>query len=458
MTEDSAHEPAQDSGPEPHSSAGEKPRRVPKTMLFNVPTPEAIEAYAASHHRDVQVSTSEEAINTEKVLPVVEQAASAEELEKKRQTAQKQSARRVAKTLLFNEINLDAVKQAAQAASAAAELESAEAKPADSLAVPEVVSREKRVRKIAKTLQESALGSFGQEQLHVATESSELAAQALPAGSETAPEASLELAPKPKRQHFVAKTMLDHSILWDTVSKFEAKMEERVAEQLLERAHEPVKPFIAIECKKKATPCAFVWDATDSKERFRYCDLCRTPVYNFAGLEQPEADELIFQRENRRNATLYKRADGNYMTVNCPVEVKRKRDMVYMSIGGVLLFVASIAFMILMPRPPKPEPKAVVEDSRTVGVNTSAPSTRAPNPNQAGQPSQAGQTPPAGSDDGSFHMVNGQRVYPTGTSTGPGAGSAPVNFPPPVQTPAATTDADESGQFWQYDGPPPGQR
>jgi hypothetical protein len=59
--------------------------------------------------------------------------------------------------------------------------------------------------------------------------------------------------------------MLDHSILWDTVSKFEAKMEERVAEQLLERANEPVKPFIAIVCKKQATPCAFVWDATESK-------------------------------------------------------------------------------------------------------------------------------------------------------------------------------------------------
>jgi hypothetical protein len=51
-------------------------------------------------------------------------------------------------------------------------------------------------------------------------------------------------------------------------------------------------------------------------------------------------------------------------------------------------------------------------------------------------------------------MVNGQRVYPNATGTG--AGAAPVNFPPPVQAPAATTDADESGQFWQYDGPQPG--
>ncbi len=453
MTEDSADEPTPDSGSKPQPAAGEKPRRVPKTMLFDVPTAEAIEAYAAaaaSQHHAAPANTSEEAINTEKVLPVVDQQVSVEELERKRQTAQKQSARRVAKTLLFDEINLDAVKQAAQAASVEASSDSVAVNTAAPSSVPLVVppgvppiAREKRVRKIAKTLQESSLGSFGQEQLHPAQ--AEVAGQL--AQPEVLPEVLGDGSVKPKRQHFVAKTMLDHSILWDTVSKFEAKMEERVAEQMLERANEPIKPFIPIVCKKQATPCAFNWDDPDSKERFRYCDLCKTPVYNFNGLEQPEADELIFQRENRRNATLYKRADGKYMTVNCPVEVKRKRDMVYMSLGGVLLFAAAIAFMILMPRPPKPEPKAVVED-RPAAVSTgSSPSSglRQPSP------------PPAANDDGSFRMVNGQRVYPAGTGAGSSQGTAPVNFPPPVQAPAATTDADESGQFWQYDNPQ-GQR
>lgn len=449
MTEDSADEPTQDSGSKPQPAAGEKPRRVPKTMLFDVPTAEAIEAYAAaaaSQHHAAPANTSEEAINTEKVLPVVDQQVSVEELERKRQAAQKQSARRVAKTLLFNEINLDAVKQAAQAASVEASSDSVAVNTAAPSSVPSGVppiAREKRVRKIAKTLQESSLGSFGQEQLHPAQ--AEVEGQL--AQPEVLPEVLGDGSVKPKRQHFVAKTMLDHSILWDTVSKFEAKMEERVAEQMLERANEPIKPFIPIVCKKQATPCAFNWDDPDSKERFRYCDLCKTPVYNFSGLEQPEADELIFQRENRRNATLYKRADGKYMTVNCPVEVKRKRDMVYMSLGGVLLFAAAIAFMILMPRPPKPEPKAVVED-RPAAVSTGSSTSsglRQPSP------------PPAANDDGSFRMVNGQRVYPAGTGAGSSQGTAPVNFPPPVQAPAATTDADESGQFWQYDNPQ-GQR
>jgi hypothetical protein len=415
-------------------------------MLFDVPTAEAVEAYAAAAAAAAQQSRdaaaagpSEEAINTEKDLSIASQADAAQEQEKKQQVAQKQSARRVAKTLLFGEVNLDAVKQAAEATSIPS-------KPP----VRPSVTGEKKLRRIAKTLQESSLGSFDQEQLHLPQSKTEPEIDSEPK-TIVAPEPEPAATAKPKRQQFVAKTMLDHSILWDTVSKFEAKMEERVAEQLLERANEPVKPFIAIVCKKQATPCAFIWDGTETKERFRYCDLCKTPVYNFAGLEQPEADELIFQRENRRNATLYKRADGKYMTVNCPVEVKRKRDMIYMSVGGVFLAIAAIAIMVLMPRSPKPEPKAVVEDVQPHGHSTATnrnTGTGSPTSSSA----SSGQTPPSGSDDGSFHMVNGQRVYPNSS----GAGTAPVNFPPPVQAPAATTDADESGQFWQYDGPQPG--
>lgn len=487
MTDDLAQEPGQDSGQEPRqdsrqdsgqepgadlidkpakpaAGAAEKPRRVPKTLLFNVPTAEAIETYAAaaaaaaankaviaSGSSSISSSSSSSSASSDAVnTAALEQQA---EQEKKQQTAQKQSARRVAKTLLFSEINLDSVKAAAQAASAepAAVVE---AKPASRPSV----TGEKKLRKIAKTLQETALGSFGQDSLHAPDRDPAQAIsqpQSVADVSNESQGAALEPLPKPvvkpKRQQFVAKTMLDHSILWDTVSKFEAKMELKVAEQLLERANEPIKPFIDIVCKKQATPCSFVWDATDTRERFRYCDLCKTPVYNFTGLEQPEADELIFQRENRRNATLYKRADGKYMTVNCPVEVKRKRDMISMSFAGVLLFIAAIAFMILMPRAPKPEPAQV--PTVQPGVTTTAPTTTTiSTPATPAASTGAGTGPATGSDDGSFHMVNGQRVYPNNS----GAGMAPVNFPAPVQGPAATTDADESGQFWQYDGQPPG--
>jgi hypothetical protein len=239
--------------------------------------------------------------------------------------------------------------------------------------------------------------------------------------------------------------MLDHSVLWETVSKFEAKMEVKVAEQILTRSNEPVKPFIAIECKKMAFPCGFKWDDTETKERFRYCELCKTPVYNFTGLEQPEADELIFQRENKRNATLYKRADGKFMTVNCPVQVKRKRDSILMIIAAVAFAIGAIAFMILMPRPPKPvvqEP--TVTDLRPTG----------PGPNQGTNTSGGTTTPLSGgtggaASDGSFRMINGQRVNT-------GAPGATATFPAPQQTPVGTTDSDESGEFWQYSGDPAG--
>ncbi|CAN5584012.1 hypothetical protein BH11CYA1_BH11CYA1_24620 [soil metagenome] len=495
--------------PEPSelTIAGEKPRkRVAKTLLFNAPTAEAIETYAAA--AAAAAETNSQTTNSEKDLEIArrsseaerqeeaqrqEEAERQEELlrqEKKQQVVQKQAARRVAKTLLFNEINLEALKDAAEAASAQSRVVEGNLEPAES---PEPVREkkpaprlsatgEKRLRRIAKTLQESDLGGFGNQSLHeppgpqISLPDSQSVLLEMPDqmpdyGAKAAPQdspadspdiisapAATEPKVRAKRQQFVAKTMLDHSLLWDTVSKFEAKMEVRAVEQMLEKANEPVKPFIAIECKKTATPCSFVWDDPETKQRFRYCDLCKTPVYNFTGLEQPEADELIFQRENRRNATLYKRADGKYMTVNCPVEVKRKRDMICMAVGGVALAVATIAFMILMPHPPKPEPASVQAGQQITNPSSNNPNSALTNTNYPGTAANpqtarttAGQSGPAATSDGSFHMVNGQRVYPNGTAPN----TAPVSFPAPTQTPAATTDADESGQFWQYDGPPP---
>ncbi|GEM_PF-589801 len=432
---------------------GEKPRKVAKTLLFNTPTGE---------------KTSDQI----KLEEAVKQAAE-QDLDEKELTAhaQKRAARRVAKTLLFSSTNIDdlqakaaahvAAQEAAQAAAEAAAQVSEATAPVEVSPVVNVetvaaaVRPIKKTRKIAKTLMESDLDNFAEENLSQPVEPQidfSISAPATEASvAETAQVA--EAAPvdvlngkvvKRERQQFVAKTMLDHSILWDTVSKFEAKMEVKVAEQIAERASEPVKMLVPIECKKQAMACGFKWDDSDTKERFRYCTLCKTPVYNFAGLEMPEAEELIFQRENKKQFTLFKRPDGKFMTANCPVEVKRQRDTIFLAVGAVLLVLCALAFMILMPKPPKPDPQVqAVETPAQPGVMTG------PGENRGTNSSSKHATMPATADDGSFHMVNGQRVLPP-------TGSAPVNFPPPQQ-PAVTSDADESGDFWQYDGPPSGR-
>jgi len=368
---------------------------------------------------------------------------------------QKRAARRVAKTLLFNSVNLDALQAKVAAVSA------------ERQAISAPQNKVSRRLKIAKTLMEVDLDNFAGQSLSSEVNFApeplpDLGLGANPAQSsiidfstdaenvvQRAAEIEVEAAPeqilvqpvvKKPRQQFVAKTMLDHSILWDTVSKFEAKMEVKVAEQIAERASEPVKLLVPIECKKQAMLCSFKWDDADTKERFRYCSLCKTAVYNFNGLELPEAEELIYQRENKRNATLFKRADGKFMTVNCPVEIKRKRDTVMLSAGGVMLVICAIAYMIFMPHQPKPEPQVEVKNADIVP-------SLGPGENHGTNTSSRARPVGAVPSDGSFVVRNGQRVYPAG-------GTAPVTFPAPAQQPAATTDADESGDFWKYDGAP----
>src|SRR5262249_26791650 len=100
------------------------------------------------------------------------------------------------------------------------------------------------------------------------------------------------------------------------------------------------------------------WNDTKGQERFRSCAKCQMCVYNFEGLELPEAQALIYKRENRRKFTLYKRTDGKFMTCDCPVALKNRRDMILISVGGIALLIAAIVITIMMPPPPKP---AVVE-------------------------------------------------------------------------------------------------
>ncbi len=163
------------------------------------------------------------------------------------------------------------------------------------------------------------------------------------------PPAALKRKGKPKE----AKTMLDHAVLWDTVAKAAAEMEVKVAEQLKERVYEPVKPFEPITKYKKASPCCSIWENTSPGERFRYCGTCQLHVYDLSGLELQQAEELIRKRENLSKITLYKRADGKFLTRDCPVGLKKRRNIIFASVGGCLLVALVLAALLMMPQAPK---------------------------------------------------------------------------------------------------------
>lgn len=251
-------------------------------------------------------------------------------------------------------------------------------------------------------------------------------------GSSGAPEMPPPPPPSFKESQKAAKTMLDHSVLRDTVAKAAAEMEVKVAEQLKERANEPVKPFEAITGFKKSTPCSSVWENPDCKERFSYCQQCQLQVYDFTGMEPPEAEALILKRENRKNALLFQRADGKFLTTNCPVGVKKKQRLVITAVGGTLLVICVLGLLLMMPPPPKPAAAPAVVDQ------------------------QQQQTP---ADDGETRWETDNQGRPAADTSGSRAAatSATSAAPQPAvkqntQTGSTTSSSggDENGQFWQY--------
>ncbi len=154
-----------------------------------------------------------------------------------------------------------------------------------------------------------------------------------------------------RRQNFVAKTMLDHSVLAETRMKFEIRKEEIAAQQEAKRAKNPLPEIPPIDCKKMAQACPYRWEDAEPTERFRYCEECRTPIYNLNGLEQSEAEALVYTRENKEKPTFYKRPDGMYMTRGCPVGIKRKKQIFVLSIVAATAVLALLSMLILIPRP-----------------------------------------------------------------------------------------------------------
>jgi hypothetical protein len=132
-------------------------------------------------------------------------------------------------------------------------------------------------------------------------------------------------------------------------------------------------------------------------------------------MERPEAEALIFNRENRKKFTLYSRADGKFMTTDCPVQVKRKNDLIMLAIGAIVLVVAAITIMTLMPPAPLPAPTA---------------STSAPNVVRRSPTSQAS----VNRQNGSSHFEAGQ-------------GLQTFALPAPTATTTRTADPDEDGSF-----------
>lgn len=171
-------------------------------------------------------------------------------------------------------------------------------------------------------------------------------------------------APIHGTERYVAKTMLDHKVLSSALEKSAEKKKARAAELALERANEPVKEVHQVDSKKMATSCSFTWSES-SGERVRACSKCHTQVYDLTGMELSEAESLIFKQESVKKATLFKRADGKFMTKDCPLQARRKRNLLLLCVVGALAILSALAVLIMMPPQPTPTATIVVKSKRS---------------------------------------------------------------------------------------------
>ncbi|CAN5508688.1 hypothetical protein BH10CYA1_BH10CYA1_40410 [soil metagenome] len=240
-------------------------------------------------------------------------------------------------------------------------------------------------------------------------------------------------APEHGSERYVAKTMLDHQVLSSALEKSAEKKKIRAAELALERSNEPVKEFHQVDSKKMATPCSFTWSESSSKDRVRACSQCRTQVYDFTGMELDDAEALIFKQESVKKATLFKRADGKFMTKNCPLQAQRKRNLFLLCVIGALVILSAVAVLILMPPQPEPPEPTIVDQSK------------------ASTNSESKKTTPVQGVDGTFHYRAGEPEGVQPDSNPPTVSGTPAPTSSTTTT-TTTTTTTSGGEYWDTSG------
>lgn len=147
----------------------------------------------------------------------------------------------------------------------------------------------------------------------------------------------------------VVKTMLDPDAMRRVFSRMSADKEIQLKELVQTQASQPPKPCKMVERYQRATTCDSNWERMSGGDKVRFCEGCQLQVYDFLDMDQAEAEELVFKREAKKNAVLYRRNDGKFITADCPVGIKRVQTRRLAIIGALVLIGAAIAYCSQLP-------------------------------------------------------------------------------------------------------------
>ncbi|CAG0992267.1 hypothetical protein PHYC_02364 [Phycisphaerales bacterium] len=81
-----------------------------------------------------------------------------------------------------------------------------------------------------------------------------------------------------------------------------------------------------LDCVGVSKPCTASWEGMKGTDRVRHCAQCDLNVYNLAAMSVEEAENLIRAREGRLCGRIFRRADGTFLTADCPVGLARFRQ------------------------------------------------------------------------------------------------------------------------------------
>ena len=254
-----------------------------------------------------------------------------------------------------------------------------------------------------------------------------------------------------KREEHVARTMLDHELILDQLGDSISRIEQKQMEEIKEKEKEQEEKELTdpISNFKTAKSCPWTWEDTGAHDKFRFCGECDNLIYDFKGMTNTEAEALIFQRENKSKYTLLKRADGKFMTANCPHGAKKMRFVAFVTlvvVGLVSLVVAVSAFIASQPKPQPVQAPAVDSSGQTSSSNAVTPADTSSAPSTPSTP-QVPSAVPKVNPDGSMYY-----------DAGSGSQSSPVpaqtnNAPEPAPEPdySNVPEADQSGKQWKFD-------
>ena len=92
------------------------------------------------------------------------------------------------------------------------------------------------------------------------------------------------------------------------------------------------------------------WDLMDGDDRARFCSKCNKHVFEFAGLTEQQAVELIASKGDQLCGRIFRRPDGTIVTAECPVQpAKRSRPHQFTIASLMFLITSSAALFAAMP-------------------------------------------------------------------------------------------------------------